>query len=212
MRLAMLADEARKEEVLMKQVPEGTELIWAGSVGQLVTERDIDAYFDFEFVLDQERIDLLATCHGRPVFVNSVVHTIEQIGHPFIRFNGWPGFFLRPVTEMACLDKSTRMSAESIFSALHWPIQFIPDTVGMISARVIAMIINEAYFTLQEKISSKEDIDIAMKLGTNYPFGPFEWSRKIGLLRVYELLNALSAKDDIYEVASALKAECGLPT
>ncbi len=41
------------------------------------------------------------------------------------------------------------------------------------------MIINEAYFTAAEGHRFAEDIDISMKLDTNYPFGPFEWSKKI---------------------------------
>ena len=83
----------------------------------------------------------------------------------------------------------------------------VPDVPGMISTRVIAMIINEAYFGLGDGISSKKDIDIAMKLGTNYPYGPFEWGEKIGLKKIYALLKKLSEKDDRYTVAPALEKE-----
>jgi 3-hydroxybutyryl-CoA dehydrogenase len=69
------------------------------------------------------------------------------------------------------------------------------------------MIINEAYFTLDEKVSSKNEIDTAMKLGTNYPYGPFEWSEKIGLKKVYELLTTLSHSHSRYEPAALLKKE-----
>ena len=78
---------------------------------------------------------------------------------------------------------------------------------GMICPRIVAMIINEAYFTFGDNISGKEEIDIAMKLGTHYPFGPFEWSRKIGLKNIYELLTALTKTDKIYQVSGALLAE-----
>ena len=61
----------------------------------------------------------------------------------------------------------------------------------MVSPRVICMIINEAYFTFEEGTASREDIDLAMKLGTNYPFGPFEWADKIGLANVCKLLKAV---------------------
>jgi 3-hydroxyacyl-CoA dehydrogenase len=43
------------------------------------------------------------------------------------------------------------------------------------------MIINEAYFALEDNVSTKAETDIAMKLGTNYPYGPFEWGQLIGL-------------------------------
>ena len=69
------------------------------------------------------------------------------------------------------------------------------------------MIINEAYFALESNISTKEEIDIAMKLGTNYPFGPFEWSKKIGLKKIYLLLNELSKQDKRYEPSTLLTNE-----
>ncbi len=47
----------------------------------------------------------------------------------------------------------------------------------------MAMIINEAWHALAEEVSTKNEIDTAMKLGTNYPYGPFEWAEKIGLGR-----------------------------
>ena len=71
------------------------------------------------------------------------------------------------------------------------------------------MIINEAYFAIQENIASRGDIDLAMKLGTNYPFGPFEWCEKIGIKNVYDLLNAVyeSTKDERYKVCELLEEE-----
>jgi 3-hydroxybutyryl-CoA dehydrogenase len=46
-----------------------------------------------------------------------------------------------------------------------------------------------------------------MKLGTNYPFGPFEWSKKIGLNKIYFLLNKLATEDSRYAVAQLLEKE-----
>jgi 3-hydroxybutyryl-CoA dehydrogenase len=48
-----------------------------------------------------------------------------------------------------------------------------------------------------------------MKLGTSYPYGPFEWSEKIGLARVNELLTELSHDDKRYTPAPALKEAVG---
>ncbi len=69
------------------------------------------------------------------------------------------------------------------------------------------MIVNEAYYALGEKVSTKAEIDIAMKLGTNYPLGPFEWSEQIGLQNIYSLLLKLSADDNRYLVAYAMIEE-----
>jgi 3-hydroxybutyryl-CoA dehydrogenase len=83
--------------------------------------------------------------------------------------------------------------------------RIVADVAGMVSGRILAMIINEAYYTLQEDVSTKEEIDTAMKLGTNYPFGPFEWSEFIGLENIYDLLNKLSRSDNRYMPAAAMK-------
>jgi 3-hydroxybutyryl-CoA dehydrogenase len=71
------------------------------------------------------------------------------------------------------------------------------------------MIINEAYLTVQEGTATREDIDIAMKLGTNYPYGPFEWCEKIGVQNVLAILNAAYAdtKDERYKPSALLKKE-----
>jgi 3-hydroxybutyryl-CoA dehydrogenase len=69
------------------------------------------------------------------------------------------------------------------------------------------MIINEACYTLQEGTASMQDIDISMKLGTNYPFGPFEWADKIGIKHVYETLKAVydDTHDERYKICPMLK-------
>ena len=96
---------------------------------------------------------------------------------------------------------------KDIFEKLGLKYITVADEPGLVSARIIAMIINEAYFALGEKVSTKEEIDLAMKLGTNYPYGPFEWSEKIGLKKVYTLLEKLSNTDIRYIAASAMKKE-----
>jgi 3-hydroxybutyryl-CoA dehydrogenase len=58
---------------------------------------------------------------------------------------------------------------------------------------------------LGEKVSTKEEIDLAMKLGTNYPWGPFEWAEKIGVENILNLLEKLSQQEERYFPAPALK-------
>jgi 3-hydroxybutyryl-CoA dehydrogenase len=72
---------------------------------------------------------------------------------------------------------------------------------------VLAMIINEAWFTLGENVSTKQEIDTAMKLGTNYPYGPFEWCNKIGIKNIYSLLKKLSENNARYKPAPLLEKE-----
>jgi len=97
--------------------------------------------------------------------------------------------------------------AEKIFSALNRKTKWVTGIAGFISARVVAAIINEAYYALEQNVSTKEEIDIAMKLGTNYPYGPFEWADKIGLKNIYDLLITLSGTEKRYQPAVLLQKE-----
>jgi len=71
-----------------------------------------------------------------------------------------------------------------------------PPTESYIFARVLVTIINEAVLAHSEGVASKEDIDTAMRLGTNYPRGPLEWAEEIGMERCVTLLQALNATVD----------------
>ena len=63
-----------------------------------------------------------------------------------------------------------------------------PENVAL---RVISCIINEAYLALSEGVATAEDIDQAMKLGANYPKGPFEWTNEIGPNQILQTLDSL---------------------
>jgi 3-hydroxybutyryl-CoA dehydrogenase len=72
--------------------------------------------------------------------------------------------------------------------------------------RVISCIVNEAFLALSEGVATAEDIDRAMKLGANYPKGPFEWVEEIGARSVVETLDSLrEAYGDAYLAAPALR-------
>jgi 3-hydroxybutyryl-CoA dehydrogenase len=124
-------------------------------------------------------------------------------------FCGMPGFFNRPLLEMAVQKNNQQSFIAEILNEYGADVVFVNDRVGMVTPRVICMIINEAYYTLQEGTASKEDIDKGMKLGTNYPYGPFEWAEKIGLSEVYQLLHALweDTHEERYKICPLLKKE-----
>jgi 3-hydroxybutyryl-CoA dehydrogenase len=64
-----------------------------------------------------------------------------------------------------------------------------------IAERVILAIVNEAYRALGDGVASEVDIDRAIQLGANHPFGPFEWARRTGVHEVAVMLDALSDED-----------------
>ena len=100
-------------------------------------------------------------------------------------------------------------SDKTLLNNLLTEYKIVEDRVGMVTPRIICMIINEAFYTVQEGTASKKDIDLGMKLGTNYPMGPFEWLDKIGIDQAYELLEALyeDTKEERYKICPALKKE-----
>jgi 3-hydroxybutyryl-CoA dehydrogenase len=140
---------------------------------------------------------------AKPVFINSVVTTLSELhaGDNVLRINGWPTFLERPVWEVAGrIDEAAAILLEKINKKILW----VKDEPGLIAAKIISMIINEAYFALGDEVSSKKEIDTAMKLGTNYPYGPFEWAEKIGIPDIVNLLQQLSVTDKRYMPAPKL--------
>lgn len=83
------------------------------------------------------------------------------------------------------------INAESFLNETGIIYSIVPDRVGLIFPRIISMIINEAAQVYSEKIAAKEDLDTAMKLGTNYPFGPLEWADRLGVGLIYNILSSL---------------------
>lgn len=208
MTVAILADALLKQELLTKKLPAAITVVWVDSIRAL-TIAEADVYVDLLFEMDVERTQHLKRLLPKPVMVNAVSWSTKKIGADFIRINAWPGLLQRPVTEVALPATGDEASVKDIFDQLQWKYVLAPDIPGMITSRVLATIINEAYYTLGAQVSSREEIDIAMKLGTSYPYGPFEWSSKIGLQRIYELLLELSNVDKRYEPAPMLVEEAG---
>jgi len=179
-----------------------------------------DVVFDFLIEDDPYDMDVYRKREDLTVFLNapkfSLAQYAEMLNHQIkcllIGFNGLPGFFTLPVLEISLLNHDQAGQASEICKELGTDFQIVADRVGMVTPRVICMIINEAYFTLQEGTANKADIDAAMKLGTAYPYGPFEWADKMGLLYVYEILEAVYAdtKDERYKICPLLKRECML--
>ncbi|KAB2906069.1 MAG: 3-hydroxybutyryl-CoA dehydrogenase [Anaerolineae bacterium] len=67
----------------------------------------------------------------------------------------------------------------------------VPDAPGLVRARIVFSLINEAVLALDEKVASAEDIDKALKTATYYPRGPLEWADEIGLDVIMATLTAM---------------------
>ncbi|WP_326686204.1 3-hydroxyacyl-CoA dehydrogenase [Streptomyces sp. NBC_01795] len=118
---------------------------------------------------------------------------------------------LAPSTATAVALASTDAPlADAVIALLHragvraFPVADVP---GLVVARILSMIANEAWETAYHDVASPGDIDNAMVLGTNYPMGPFAWSAQWSSHRVLELLDALwsSYHDPRYRASFALR-------
>jgi len=207
MRLVILADEILKQELLSNGKTNDVEIKWITDIDEFASQENADGCIDLLFENTERRIELLKSLRSEPVIINSVIDTLEDIKAPFVRINAWPGFLKRAMIEASCNNKALKQKAERIFDQLNKKTEWVPDQPGFITARVIAMIINEAWFALGEGVSTKEEIDTAMKLGTNYPNGPFEWGNQIGLKKVYALLHKLNKINTRYSPAKFMKKQ-----
>lgn len=205
MTIAILADEQLKKELLSRPFAPMIQVIWADTVRALCII-EADAYFDLEYRSDNERTSQLRKLLPAPVFVNAVSETCKDLGNGFYRINCWPTMCNRSVLEIASADDDDS-DIKDMFLELGWAYRLVPDTVGLVTPRIVSMIVNEAYFALGEGVSSREEIDTAMKLGTGYPYGPFEWTNLIGRDRIITLLGALNRLDPRYVIAPALLNE-----
>ncbi|WP_328692817.1 3-hydroxyacyl-CoA dehydrogenase [Streptomyces phaeochromogenes] len=103
-------------------------------------------------------------------------------------------------------DTQTQTLAEAtgLFQALGKDVSVIGDVPGLIVARTVARIVDLAHDAVAKGVATEEDIDTAMRLGVNYPLGPFEWSRRLGRSWAYDVLDDLHMRDPSGRYAPSL--------
>lgn len=151
-----------------------------------------------------------------PVFFDtSITRLADVLIHlPWLRnqsfgFCGLPTLINRDLLEVSVPSGGHVSKLEEVCKKMGTAFRVVSDQAGMVTPRIICMIINEAFFTLEEGTASRADIDLAMKLGTNYPWGPFEWADRMGLSKVVQVLTAShrDSGDERYKVCPLLLRE-----
>lgn len=108
--------------------------------------------------------------------------------------------FMNPVPIMQLVELIRGLAtSDETFAAVEAAAQKMGKTTvlaqdypGFIVNRILMPMINEAVYALMEGVGSVEDIDTAMKLGTNQPMGPLTLADFIGLdtcLAIMEVLH-----------------------
>jgi 3-hydroxybutyryl-CoA dehydrogenase len=116
----------------------------------------------------------------------------------------------RKLVELAAGLRTTEPSitqVEQLFKSLGKETVRVKDAAGLTFPRILSLIINEAARSLEEGVATAEEIDLAMRLGVNYPHGPLRWADQIGLDEVVAVLEGLQREtgDDRYRPAALLK-------
>ncbi|TYS58035.1 3-hydroxyacyl-CoA dehydrogenase [Sutcliffiella horikoshii] len=97
--------------------------------------------------------------------------------------------FFNPVHKMKLVEivRGLETSDETAEYIRHAAEKMGKETVvvnefpGFVTSRISALVGNEAFYMLQEGVGTPEEIDKAIKLGLNYPMGPFELGDLVGL-------------------------------
>ncbi len=94
-----------------------------------------------------------------------------------------------------------------LFQAAGLEVSRVDDAPGMVLARIVAQIISVAADAAAVGVAAPDDIDTAMRLGTNYPGGPFEWADRIGVVPVMLVLDGIRwfYGEDRYRTAAAIR-------
>jgi 3-hydroxybutyryl-CoA dehydrogenase len=150
---------------------------------------------------------IVASCLRFPV-----TQMASWVKHPE-RLVGFASFYPlknRKLVELAAGMRTADAAlaqAQELFKTLGKETIRVKDAAGLTFPRIVSLIINEAARSLEEGVASAEEIDVAMRLGVNYPQGPLKWADQIGLEEVLAVLEGLQREtgDDRYRPAPLLK-------
>jgi 3-hydroxybutyryl-CoA dehydrogenase len=113
-----------------------------------------------------------------------------------------------------CMDAAWRLAAGTL-QAAGMAVSRLDDLPGLAVLRTVAMLVNEAADVAAQGVAAPAAIDLAMKAGVNYPRGPFEWARALGVPFLAMALQHVAAHygEDRYRIASRMtrRALTGMP-
>lgn len=177
--------------------------------------REYDLVCDLNFDDDPSSLPDYARLKDKWVLVSAVKQSLAEavyqqgvkVNCRLVGFNALSGFMQNGLWELSCLKSWYKKDIPEFMNLLGKEAEIVEDRVGLVTPRIICSLVNEAAWALQEQTASSSDMDLAMKLGTNYPYGPLEWADRIGITDVFETLMSLyhDTQDERYKIAPLLK-------
>jgi 3-hydroxybutyryl-CoA dehydrogenase len=198
-----LARVAKKQEWPADRVPAVLALIHGGT--------SLDVARDCQVVIEAvnedaalkrvifQRLDAVAP-PGAVLASNTSSISITEIAAVTKRADRVVGMhFMNPVPVMALVeivrglatsDATCALTADLALRLGKTPVE-VNDSPGFVSNRILMPMINEACFTLQEGVATREAIDAVMKVGMNHPLGPLTLADLIGLDVCLDIMEVL---------------------
>lgn len=147
----------------------------------------------------------LHLCDGR-----SAAQLAHELGEPDIAVIDLP---LSSNTDALALayaprvaDTERKVVEATLISCGLQPV-VLRDVPGLLVARTVAMLVNEAADTVWQGVCSEQAADLAMTLGVNYPMGPFAWLQQVGPQRLITVLDHLfdAYRSERYRISPLLR-------
>ena len=88
--------------------------------------------------------------------------------------------------------RQTLDGAVGLLQATGSAVTVVDDVPGLLVARTVSMLVNEATDVVARGVASADGVDAAMRHGVNYPIGPLAWGDRIGAAYVLQVLDNLA--------------------
>jgi 3-hydroxybutyryl-CoA dehydrogenase len=119
----------------------------------------------------------------------------QELGGPAAGFSAVPPLRSGGLVELTSGHGTTQATvdaAERFFGTLGLHVAWVGDAPGLVLARIVSALVNEAAFALAEGVAAPEDVDEGMVLGLNHPRGPLAWADAMGIEHVVRVMDGLA--------------------
>lgn len=119
----------------------------------------------------------------------------QELGGPAVGFSAVPPLEpggLMELTRGRGTTDAAAAAAERFAASLGLHVAWVGDAPGLVLARIVASLVNEAAFAIAEGVGTAEAVDEGMVLGLNHPRGPLAWANEMGIEHVVRVIDGLA--------------------